>query len=143
MACGRNNHGQLGLGDTEDRDKFTTVAGLRGVVDIDAGGWHSIAVTCEGEVWTWGEGRQTGHGVAGHEAMPWLDRVLVPTKVTGGGIDAAVVVQVAAGYDQSMALTAAGELWTWGGGSVGSLATGIRSTWLCRGSWMEPEWWWA
>ena len=37
MACGRNDDGQLGLGDTDDRDTFTVVAGLRGVVDIDAG----------------------------------------------------------------------------------------------------------
>jgi alpha-tubulin suppressor-like RCC1 family protein len=58
--------------------------------------------------------------------MPWLDRVLVPTKVTGGGIDAAVVVQVAAGYDQSMALTAAGELWTWGGSQCGQLGHGNK-----------------
>jgi alpha-tubulin suppressor-like RCC1 family protein len=37
MACGMNHTGQLGLGDTVHRDTFTVVAGLRGVVDIDAG----------------------------------------------------------------------------------------------------------
>jgi hypothetical protein len=45
MASGWNSSGQLGLGDTDARDIFTVVAGLRGVVDIDAGGFHSIAVT--------------------------------------------------------------------------------------------------
>jgi alpha-tubulin suppressor-like RCC1 family protein len=42
MACGNNHMGQLGLGDTDDRDTFTVVAGLRGVVDIDAGRSHTI-----------------------------------------------------------------------------------------------------
>jgi alpha-tubulin suppressor-like RCC1 family protein len=111
MACGRNDMGQLGLGDTVQRDTFTVVAGLCGVVDIDGGGSHTIAVTAEGDMWTWGTGQATGHGGDGQ----WL----VPTKVTGGGIGEAVVVQVAAGYDHSMAKTVSGELYSWGKGYVG------------------------
>jgi alpha-tubulin suppressor-like RCC1 family protein len=118
MACGRNNHGQLGLGDTDNRDTFTVVAGLRGVVDIDAGDEHSLAVTVEGGLYTWGEGEAIGHG--GDEDT----QRLVSTKVTGGGIGEAVVVQVAAGYDHSMALTVTGELWTWGYGEKGQLGHG-------------------
>ena len=68
------------------------VAGLRGVVDIDEGQVPTIAVTCEGEVWTWGGGLATGHGVDDENAQ-WL----VHTKLTGGGIEEATVVQVAAG----------------------------------------------
>ena len=49
---------------------------------------------------------------------------LVPTKVTGGGIDEAVVVQVAAGDYHSMALTATGELYAWGEGDSGQLGHG-------------------
>jgi alpha-tubulin suppressor-like RCC1 family protein len=119
MACGWNTLGQLGLGDTDDRDTFTVVAGLRGVVDIDAGWKHSIAVTVEWGVYTWGtEGRAIGHGGDG------ATQFLVPTKVTGGGIDEAAVVQVAAGVHQSMAKTASGELYTWGKGDSGQLGHG-------------------
>ncbi len=103
MTCGRNFAGQLGLGDTDQRDTFTVVHSLSGVVDIDAGDDHTIAVTCEGEVRTWGQGPATGHGV-GDDETQWL----VPTKVTGGGIDEAAVVQVAAGADHTIALTASG-----------------------------------
>jgi alpha-tubulin suppressor-like RCC1 family protein len=118
MACGCNNKGQLGLGDTDDRDTFTVVAGLRGVVDIDAGQNHTIAVTAEGGLYTWGTGRAIGHG--------WNDQTqcLVPTEVTGGGIEEAAVVQVAAGYDHSMAKTASGELYAWGVGNRGQLGHG-------------------
>jgi alpha-tubulin suppressor-like RCC1 family protein len=117
MACGENGEGQLGLGDTAQRNTFTVVAGLRGVVDIDAGGGHSIAVTCEGEVWTWGR----GHG-GDDEETQWL----VPTKMTGGGIEEAVVVQVAAGDNHSMALTATGGLYSGGEGSSGQLGHGDK-----------------
>jgi alpha-tubulin suppressor-like RCC1 family protein len=115
MVCGKNDYGRLGLGDTDDRDTFTVVAGLRGVVDIDAGQNHAIAVTAEGGLYTWGKGRAIGHG--GNDQT----QCLVPTKVTGGGIGEAVVVQVAAGGCHSMALTAAGQLYAWGEGGKGQL----------------------
>jgi alpha-tubulin suppressor-like RCC1 family protein len=118
MACGKNDNGQLGLGDTDGRDTFTVVAGLRGVVDIDAGANHTIAVTAEGCVYTWGTGRAMGHG--GNDNT----QRLVPTKVTGGGIDEAVVLQVAAGYWHSMAKTVSGELYAWGMGDRGQLGHG-------------------
>jgi hypothetical protein len=113
MACGRNVEGQLGLGDTAQRDTFTVVPNLSDVVDIDAEGAHTIAVTCEGEVWTWG--RVDGDTL-------WL----VPTKVTGGGIEEAVVVQVAAGTNHSMALTATGGLYSWGESNYGQLGHGDK-----------------
>jgi alpha-tubulin suppressor-like RCC1 family protein len=122
MACGDNGEGQLGLGDTDDRDTFTVVPSLSDVVDIDAGDRHTIAVTCEGEVWTWGVGPTTGHGIDEYSTQ-WL----VPTKVTGGGIEEAVVVQVAAGGEHSMALTARGDLYSWGEGDHGRLGHGDKA----------------
>jgi alpha-tubulin suppressor-like RCC1 family protein len=120
MSCGKNGYGQLGLGDTDNRDTFTVVAGLRGVVDIDAGGNHSIALTVEEGLFAWGKGQAMGHG--GGDTT----QRLVPTKVTGGGIDEAMVVQVAAGNTHSMAKTASGELWTWGDGESGQLGHGDK-----------------
>jgi hypothetical protein len=121
MTCGRNFSGQLGLGDTDNRDTFTVVPSLSDAVDIDAGDIHTIAVTCEGEVWTWGQGRATGHG-GDDNGTQWL----VPTKVTGGGFEEAVVVQVAAGGCHSLALTASGGLYSWGQGSSGQLGHGDK-----------------
>jgi alpha-tubulin suppressor-like RCC1 family protein len=117
-VSGTNRHGQLGLGDTDDRDTFTVVAGLRSVVDIDAGDRHTIAVTCEGGLWTWGRGPTMTSDLQ----MQWL----VPTKVTGGGIEEAVGVQVAAGNVHSMARTATGVLYSWGEGSSGELGHGDK-----------------
>ena len=85
-------------------------------MDIDAGANHTIAATTEGGLYTWGRGQATGHGDN--------EQRLVPTKVTGGGIGEAVVVQVAAGDDHSMALTASGVLYSWGAGDSGQLGHG-------------------
>jgi alpha-tubulin suppressor-like RCC1 family protein len=120
MACGWNRGGQLGLGDTDERDTFTVVAGLRGVVDIDTGENHTIAATAEGGLYTWGKGRAIGHG--GDDET----QRLVPTKVTGGGIGEAVVLQVAAGNMHSMAKTVSGELYSWGKGTDGQLGHGDK-----------------
>ena len=70
------------------------------------------------EILFWGKGRAIGHG-GGEDTQR-----LVPTKVTGGGIGEAAVVQVAAGEHHSMALTAAGELYAWGEGGKGQLGHG-------------------
>ena len=59
-----------------------------------------------------------GHG--GDETT----QCLVPTKLTGGGIGETVVVQVAAGAAYSMALTASGDLYTWGKRTFGVLGHG-------------------
>jgi alpha-tubulin suppressor-like RCC1 family protein len=122
MACGMNEYGQLGLGDMDNRDTFTVVAGLRGVVDIDAGQYHSIAVTVEGGLYTWGTGWAMGHG--GYHTT----QRLVPTKVTGGGIGEAAVVQVAAGKFHSIAKTVSGELYAWGRGAEGQLGHGGKES---------------
>ena len=46
--------------------------------------------------------------------------------MTGGGLGDAAVVHVAAGEWHSMALTATGELWTWGKGYRGQLGHGDK-----------------
>ncbi|CAG5127579.1 unnamed protein product [Candidula unifasciata] len=43
FSCGWNTYGQLGLGDTENRDTFTEVVSFRGLcVEIYAGQWNSF-----------------------------------------------------------------------------------------------------
>ena len=118
----------MGIADTNvPGDAFTVLPGLRCVVDIGAGKQHSIALTATGRVYTWGKELATGlhvdgtcYDAPGTYQVDWL----VPTQVTGGGIGDAVVVQVAAGSDHSMAVTAEGDLYTWGKGTEGQLGHG-------------------
>ena len=55
---GRGEDGQLGLGDTADQDEPTYVDALRGVgvKEIACGSGHTVVLSTDGEVYTWGRG---------------------------------------------------------------------------------------
>jgi Regulator of chromosome condensation (RCC1) repeat len=52
----RGEDGQLGLGDTSDQDEPTYVDALRGVgvQQIACGSGHTVVLSTEGEVYSWG-----------------------------------------------------------------------------------------
>ena len=83
-ACGRGCKGQLGLNDTKNKYVFRQVGvaafGGAKVVTAAAGYGHSVAVTEDGALWTWGDGRsgQLGHGD--------VETRLVPTRVAAGSL---------------------------------------------------------
>jgi alpha-tubulin suppressor-like RCC1 family protein len=110
ISWGQNWDGQLGDGDINDDDSFSPVAvtNLINIRQIAAGYDHSLAVDSNGIVWAWGDNSEgeLGLGTAGIET---------------GSTDAPVqvmclsnVVQVAGGYESSMAVDSAGNPWQWG-----------------------------
>ena len=60
---GYNGHGQLGVGDTQERHAPVKVS-MNGqkIVAVSAGDSHTAAITDSGELWTWG---YNGHGQLG------------------------------------------------------------------------------
>ncbi|MPZ24200.1 MAG: hypothetical protein GEU28_11820, partial [Dehalococcoidia bacterium] len=55
LAWGRDDHGQLGDdASLLDRGEPVPVAGLEGIVEVAAGGSHSLAVADDGTLWAWG-----------------------------------------------------------------------------------------
>jgi alpha-tubulin suppressor-like RCC1 family protein len=83
-ACGSGEFGQLGLNDTENNYVFRQVGvaafGGARVVTAAAGCGHSVAVTEDGALWTWGcsGSGQLGHGDA--------ETRLVPTRVAADSL---------------------------------------------------------
>ena len=69
---GRNDDGQLGLGDTIDRTTPQAVGGLNDVLQIVAGSKHTCALTASGEVACWGANYsgQLGLGDTTNRTMP-------------------------------------------------------------------------
>jgi len=108
-AWGRNSNGQLGLGDSSNRSVPTVVASLEGrnVSALVGGAYHSVAVTADGKLWTWGNNSygQLGLGYTS-------SGVNVPTEVTA--FAGMTVTHAAAGYYHTLARTADGKLWAWG-----------------------------
>ena len=117
-SWGEGYFGKLGHGDQQHQllpKKIEALAGQR-VVAVSAGGHHSLAITADGAVWSWGRGvdGRLGHG----------DEVdlLMPKKVEA--LAGRRVVAVAAGTNHSLALTADGAVWSWGHGGAGRLGHG-------------------
>ncbi|MFT4245400.1 MAG: hypothetical protein QM571_02605 [Micrococcaceae bacterium] len=78
-ASGRNDFGQLGLGDTTNRDSFTQVPFPDGVTSwksVSVGDGHSLALSSTGTLYA------TGHNIYGQIALDSPDDYLAFTKVT-------------------------------------------------------------
>lgn len=107
VSCwGSNGHGQLGNGLRESSYTPVDVVGLSsGVSTIAVGGGHACALTSEGGVKCWGDGRygQLGDG----RTMSSMTPVDVSGLTSG-------VVAVASGNIHSCALTDAGVVKCWG-----------------------------
>lgn len=135
LAWGLNNHGQLGDGTTQQRDKPVRVdlpAGTK-VVAAVSGLLHVLALTKGGQVLAWGNNQvgQLGIGTTTERHRPVLVKLPKGTKVSA----------LAAGKDYSLALTNEGVqprpgrpgssaapvthgILAWGGNEVGQLGTG-------------------
>ena len=109
----------MGHGDQEEAQllpkKVEALAGQR-VVAVSAGGHHSLALTADGGVWSWGSGVQ---GKLGHGDMQGQ---LLPKKIEA--LTGQRVVALSAGWQHSLALTADSAFFTWGQGETGCLGHG-------------------
>jgi len=118
-AWGRNHHGQLGDGTTENRTVPVQVAGLTNVRSVAAGGAHSLAILEDGSVWAWGRNTSFEAGDESREDQ------LTPVPVAG----LTGARSIAAGDFFSIAALADGSVWTWGsnaGGQLGVVMLDIR-----------------
>ena len=89
-------------------------------VVISAGSVHSLALTADGAVWSWGNGGcgELGHGDAQNQWQPKKIEAFAGQRV----------VAVSAGdYAHSLAITADGAVWSWGQGGSGCLGHGDLS----------------
>ena len=83
---------------------------------MSAGGGHSLALTADGALWSWGSGSdgRLAHGVEQNQLLPKKVEAFAGQRV----------VAVCAGAYHSLALTADGAVLTWGEGERGCLGHG-------------------
>ncbi|CAH8389629.1 unnamed protein product [Eruca vesicaria subsp. sativa] len=105
---GANSNYELGRGDNLGGWEPMPVPSLEGVciTQIACGGYHSLALTEEGKVLSWGHG---GHGQLGNAS---LRNQKVPTEIEA--LADKKIVFIACGGSSSAAITDGGELWMWG-----------------------------
>ncbi|XP_032396191.1 probable E3 ubiquitin-protein ligase HERC1 isoform X3 [Etheostoma spectabile] len=118
-ACGKGSYGRLGLGDSNNQSMPKKLVlephrNMKKVSSSKGSDGHTLAITIEGEVFSWGDGEygKLGHGNSATQKYP---------KIIQGPLFGKVVVCVSAGYRHSAAVTNDGELYTWGEGDFGRL----------------------
>jgi len=113
---GRNNSGQLGLGDGNARATPALVTLPRPAVAIAAGRDHSVVVLDDGRVFAWGTNTLGQLGTPGRTFAFSSTPLAVPGLATARS--------VAAGNDHSLALLADGSVWAWGANASGQIGNG-------------------
>ncbi|MCK5160783.1 MAG: hypothetical protein KAQ99_04335, partial [Candidatus Aureabacteria bacterium] len=121
-AWGYNNYGQLGNG-TFDSAAYLPfqISGLSNIIAITAGGYHSLALDSDGNIYSWGRGSsgEMGDGTTDNRHTP---------AITATGLS--YIAAIAAGEMSSYALridnvsTWNGRVYGWGDNESGELAQG-------------------
>ncbi|KAL8440341.1 hypothetical protein Efla_000229 [Eimeria flavescens] len=114
FAFGRGVYGQLGLGEVQLlADQPQKVKNItQHVVQIAAGDFHSLALTDEGTVYSWGGADCVGDGSGLNRFFPCELRL--SDALPARGAASPVCRRIAARYLQSMAVMAGGQLLVWG-----------------------------
>jgi alpha-tubulin suppressor-like RCC1 family protein len=130
MAWGRNEHGELGDGNTEDTDtgSATQVKGLTGVSAISG----DAALLSDGRVMVWGantfgelgDGNNTGPEGCVWKGDPEGPCSTVPLEVPGLSDVSAISDTADGGATDALALLGTGKVMAWGLNANGSLGDG-------------------
>ena len=119
-ATGYGAGGRLGIGGTDSVCTPTLLESIQHIfikkVAVNSGGKHCLALSSDGDVFSWGEGDD---GKLGHDTKNSCDRPRVIEGLRGKDI-----VDISCGGAHSAAITSTGELYTWGKGRYGRLGHG-------------------
>lgn|GEM_PF-3865106 len=117
-SFGAGNSGRLGHGDENFQMMPKQIDSLPAISSISAGIYHSLAVSVTGSVYSF------GHGALNQLGLNSGPKVLLPTPIAG--LASEHVTAVSAGHSHSLALTANGEVYSFGNEFVGHLGHGTN-----------------
>ncbi|XRB24369.1 U-box domain-containing protein [Pseudoscourfieldia marina] len=121
---GYGDYGQLGHGDGSDQHTPKRVDALASVSvrALACGSMHTVALTSDGAVYTWGHGAfgELGHGDGSSQLTPKRVDALASVSVRA----------LACSGSHTAALTSDGAVYTWGRGAFGQLGHGDTSNQL-------------
>ncbi|MES2630809.1 MAG: hypothetical protein V4611_02540 [Patescibacteria group bacterium] len=131
-SWGGNYNGQLALGTmtasnpnpTPAKAIFTnTLLENKKIKNISVGGYHVLALTTDGELYSWGANwsGQLGDGTYDDSAHP------VKVATEGTSLDGKQITAISAGGEHSMALTSEGNVFAWGANYNGQIAITANS----------------
>jgi regulator of chromosome condensation len=109
LVCGQNDVGQLGLDPDEVMEKTrpALLPEVADIVDVKAGGMHSLGLTKDGEIWSFG---CNDEGALGRDTETEEGSENKPRKIKLPGR----VVKISAGDSHSACLLDDGRVFAWG-----------------------------
>ena len=112
-GCGRNDYGQLGLGDRVDRTTFTQITtNIDNIKSVYCGGFFTLILKSDGTLWG------TGYNGDGTLGLGDTTNRYIFTKITND------VKSASCGYYHSFILKNDGTLWGCGENAYGQLGLG-------------------
>ncbi|CAM8881824.1 unnamed protein product [Rhodiola kirilowii] len=120
-SWGWGDFGRLGHGNSSDLFIPQPIQAFQGmqIKQIACGDSHCLALSMDGDVWSWGRNQNGQLGLGTSEDS------LVPQKIQA--FQGVSVKMVAAGAEHTVAVTEDGELYGWGWGRYGNLGLGDRN----------------
>ena len=118
-ATGYNFYGQLGLGDSTNRTKFTQVD-IDNVKQIECGGCHTMVIKNDGSLWGCGYGDYGQLGLNSYSAMKKFTQVTINMNNDAK--------QVACGDTHTLLLKTDGTVWSCGSAYGGQIGLGVSDT---------------
>ncbi|KAK6640099.1 hypothetical protein RUM43_008376 [Polyplax serrata] len=118
---GCSKYGQLGLGEVQKSPYPRLVSGLCNVtvVTLSCGQFHTLALTSQGSVFSW------GWGVHGQLGLGTVEDQREPNYLMS--LREHVIVDLAAGHGHSIVLSDKGHVYSFGSGVFGQLGTGTTT----------------
>lgn len=101
LMCGRNDKGQLGLGDKENRKQFTRVEVPEPVQQVSVGMLHTALITESGQLWVCGYNRKGQLGLTDNVDRDRFTRVELTERVK----------KVSAAVNHTAIVSESGRLW--------------------------------
>lgn len=127
-ACGAGDRGALGNGCCDEAHKNlpVQVVGLTGIMDISAGGSHSLFLKNDGTVWACGENLNGQAGVGGLGAGAFIWNATQVRDINNSGV-LNNVVAIEAGNEHSLFLKNDGRVASCGSNGSGQLGDGTNT----------------
>jgi len=113
-SWGSNYYGQLGLGNyiQYPYPKQVIIPNGEKIKQIGAGSGFSVALTENGEIYSWGSNSGGRLGINNSNGLSYFlpQKIFIPNKEK--------IKQISVGYDHVLALTENGGVYTWGNGKL-------------------------
>ncbi len=123
FGWGNNAFGQVGDGTGTTQPAMSTLTPVVNTwVSVGAGQYHSLGLRSDGTMWGWGSNASLQLTNAYPTGTVYQ---LAPVRI---GANLGTLLQIAAGYNHSLADTSLAAVFTWGANDKGQLGDGTTST---------------